>query len=162
MRKTMLALAALALALTATMGPASATEAMRGFNGHLVGQATFVPTTDPTCTAPPLQTVSTGTGQASQLGPVTMSALHCSGDHIAGLMTLGGMFGEVTISYEGDCTPYVPGVELVQCHLPFTVTGGTDRYEGATGTGHMVATVVPQPPPEPWPAEWTWKGRISY
>jgi hypothetical protein len=135
---------------------------MRGLNGHLAGEVTFVPTTDPNCTVPPLQTVSTGAGQVSQLGPVAMSALHCSGDHIAGLMTLDGTFGDVTIRYEGDCTPYVPGVELVQCHLPFTITGGTDRYEGAIGAGHMVATVVPQPPTESWLAEWTWKGRISY
>ena len=163
MRKTILAVAVLALALIGVTAPANAGDRLRGFSGNLVGEATFVPTTDPTCTELPFKTVSTATGTVAHLGPVTMAALHCSGNHITGRMVLTGKHGTVTLSYDGPCTPYVPGVTtLVECDLDFTVAGGTGRYDGAAGSGHIAVTVVPQPTPKPWPADFAIHGRISY
>ena len=164
MRRAPLALVALIATLVGLVGLVGPTQAsehqLRGFNGHATGAATFVP--DPACTTLSLRTVSTATGTASQLGPVTMSAVHCSGDHIAGTMTLTGSRGTVTLRYEGDCTPYQPGVTLVECETHFVVTGGSGRYAGATGSGHLCAVVLPQTGSTPWPATFTWKGRIRY
>lgn len=162
MRKTILAVAVLALALIGVTAPANAGNQLRGFSGNLVGESTFVPTTDPTCTELPFKTVTTATGTVAHLGPVTMAALHCSGNHITGVMVLTGRHGNVTLSYDGPCTPFVPGTTLVECDLDFTVAGGTGRYDGAGGSGHIAVAVVPQPSPVPWPGEFRIKGRISY
>jgi hypothetical protein len=34
-----------------------------------------------------------------------MSASHCTGNTIAGTMTLSGIQGSVALNYQGDCTP---------------------------------------------------------
>ena len=162
MRRAGVVLAAVAAVASVLAGPSQASEhQLRGFNGHAAGSASFVP--DAACTTLALRTVSTATGASSQLGPVTMSSAHCSGNHIDGTMTLTGRDGTVVLHYVGDCTPYQPGVTMrVECAISFTVTGGTGRYAGATGSGDMHAVVIPQAGTTPWPATWTWKGRIRY
>lgn len=163
MRRTALAIALLALVVLGGAAPAGAGEQLRGFHGNLAGAATFVPTTDPACTALPFKTDTDAAGTVSHMGPVTMESLHCSGNYISGTMVLHGMRGDLTLAYSGPCTPYVPGVTtLVECNLGFTVAGGTDAYDGAGGSGHITATVIPQPDPTPWPADFTLTGRVSY
>jgi hypothetical protein len=163
MRKTILMVAVLALALIGVTAPANAGDQLRGFHGNMVGAATFEPTTDPTCTELPFKTVTTAAGTVAHLGPVTMESLHCSGNNLDGTMVLTGKHGTLTLDYAGPCTPFVPGVTtLVECDLDFTVVGGTDRYDGAGGSGHIAVTVVPQPDPTPWPATFAMHGRIAY
>lgn len=165
--KTLLLVGALVVGLVAGWAaPAQAEHHSRAFRGAVTGTVHFEPTTDPAC-AIPFRTVSEGTGHATHLGPVTMTSSHCSGNTIAGTMTLTGRHGAVALDYQGDCTPVPPVPAEVTCELGFTVSGGSDRFAGAEGSGTMRAVVhpdlsLPDPLLGTWPARWTWSGRITY
>ena len=166
--KLVVLLGALALSLMAVWAaPAQAADQTRAFQGKVTGQVHFEPTTDPACTVVPLHTVSAATGWATHLGPVSMSASHCSGNTIAGTMTLSGIQGSVAFDYQGDCTPVPPVPETVTCDLTFVVAGGSGHFQDAQGQGNMTAVVhpdlsAPDPFQVPWPATWNWQGRIAY
>lgn len=166
MRKLVLLLAVFALTMMGVTAATSA-EAMRGFSGRAAGEATFVLAPEGSgCQYPtpesPWQTISDGAGTAAHMGQVVVHFEHCSGNDLDGVGTIDGAKGDVYVSYSGPCTPFVPGVTtLVECDLDFEVTGGSDRYDDASGGGELDAVVIPQPEGA-WPATWTWKGKISY
>ena len=177
MRRTILALLAMVLALFTMTGTSAVAdggddgEAQRPFTGTLDGSVTFAPA-DPAmnCTWPPapegpLMTISQGVGTATHMGRVTMSSVHCSGDFLDGSMVLTAANGDqVFLDYSGPCTPFPPPTPDITCDLAAEVTGGTGRFEGATGEADLTAHVIypGTPGPGPWEAHFAWEGWISY
>lgn len=82
-----------------------------------------------------------------------MATVHCSGNTIAGTAIATGKHGSVALGYAGDCTPGATLPPLVTCDLEVTVLGGDGRFEGAEGSGRMIASVHPQQDvPDPAPS----------
>lgn len=158
---------ALVIALLAVSEPASAAGHGAGpLTGTIMGSASFVPEED--CVPVGLETQSTGSGIVTRLGRVEMSAAHCTpaGPDIAGRMILTAANGdELYLDYGGTCDALppdaVPGVTEIGCDNPFVVAGGTGRFEDATGTGHLSASVTFMGFGAPeWPAIWELSGSL--
>lgn len=111
----------------------------------------------------PVQTVMEGTGIATHLGRTTMHASHCpplapGDDYHDARMTLTAANGDtLTLTYDAD--PAGTGAA--------TITGGTGRFDGATGelNGSVVFTWAPWEngmPVPPWYAEGHFWGTVTY
>lgn len=176
MRKVMLVLAAVALLITGVVAPANAGPAARPFSGNVHGMVSFVPVGPVVC--PPtdlflgvLQTRSKATGTATHLGRTTFETQHCTplGDQITGgTETLTAANGDqIFVTYSGNA-PFnlgtsVPGVTVIDMSGPFTIVGGTGRFDGASGSGTMNATVLFEGlDVQYWPGTWSWTGAITY
>lgn len=166
--KSLLGAMALAAALLGMAGPATAALAERPLTGTVTGTANFVPVAG--CEPVGLQTQVTGSGIVTHLGPVTMTAGHCTpaGADIAGRMILTAANGDqLQLDYTGTCDvpspDWVPGVTQIGCDNPFTVAGGTGRFADASGTGRLTATVTFMGMGAPdWPGTWVIDARIRY
>lgn len=142
------------------------------FQGTVKGVTIYDPTNPKGCAAVPGQpfaitTVSEATGTASHMGLTSYYARHCQ--------TPAGMVGDVVFTAaDGDklfatylahrvgTGPLVIG-EYLYVSAPIEFSGGTGRFEGATGSGEMTGKIL-------WegfadlesPAEFQWEGRIGY
>jgi hypothetical protein len=71
---------------------------------------------------------------------------------------------ELRATYTGTVLPFelVPGA-IITVDIDLVITGGTGRFEGATGEADMKAFVIFEGFPDPdWAAMWIWEGTISY
>ena len=144
----------------------------RPFAGTVTGTVSFpeVGTTDCPSTAVWLggrRTDSVATGRARHLGRVSMTSSHCTPrmDGIeGGHMTLVAADGHaVHLTYSGLAPLPPAGVSTLHATLHVTVTGGSGRFDDATGEATLEADVAWQGFDDPeWPAVWTWYGWISY
>jgi hypothetical protein len=112
-------------------------------------------------------TVVTAAGKATHLGAFTLTARHCevptsetTGQSIKGEMTLTAANGDHLFgTYE---TQWVFSNGTVSVAGDLTVTGGTGRFDGATGTlrqDHVISVTSPSPP---WPLAMRFAGSITY
>ena len=168
MRKLGIFVIVLCLAMTA-MPLAGADSGLRPFKGSVVGSITFPMFTE--CEnygGANVRTDSYATGTASHLGQVVLMSAHCTPepgvDTIAGEMTLVAANGdEVYISYTGVNGPPDPVTWILISDVDFVITGGSGRFEGATGGGDMTAFVLFEGLDDPeWPVSWVWEGSIGY
>lgn len=123
------AIAAIALVLTLA-GPAVAAEQVP-FKGSLSGTVTVTPL------SPPMASVLVdGSGIATQLGRFTVEMPHLvnQATRIAtGTYIFTAANGDtLTADFSGQATPVAPGVLTVS--ETGVITGGTGRFEGATGS----------------------------
>lgn len=138
----LLALAAAgATAPAAVAGPKNAP-----FKAAVVTQETL--RFDPAaCNAPPyLAGTTTGTGVASQMGAISFVASDCISTGATtfsfgnGQLTITAANGdELKATYSGTLTPLPNPVQLPLYTLSghFNVTGGTGRFEAASGSGYL-------------------------
>lgn len=157
-----------ALLLMSVPGSVDANSSSRPFRGMLTGEVTF-PFVGDECPASDiffggLRTDSAATGTVSHLGRVEMTSQHCTPAGVAiegGEMTLEAANGdELYLAYAGTAPPPGPdGVIVVS--VDFDITGGTGRFEHATGGGQATAYVVFEGFDDPsWPATWVWNGAV--
>lgn len=160
MRKFILILSACALILLGSSISASADAGARPFRATLAGEVTFVPSS--ACPAPFMSTMTVGSGTATHLGSVTMTAAHCAGFVFNGQMTLVAANGDkVFMTYDGTSTD----TPVVHITGGFQITGGTGRFIHATGSGTYTATITNKgfgPGAPPWPGVWVYVGTIGY
>ena len=136
--------AGLALAVVSVVvfaGPAAAKEQVP-FKGRLDGVATVTPLNPPF-----VSVVIEGFGNATQLGHFTVSIPHLvdrSNSTLVGSYEFTAANGDtLTADFTSQVTPTdVPGV--VNVAVTATITGGTGRFAGATGSfvGERVADMV--------------------
>jgi len=98
---------------------------------------------------PVVAVVSAGEGHGTQLGAFTMVTPHTSnvftfeleGDHL--FTAANG--DTLTAHFVGQLAPTIVDGNLVSVGgvVPCTITGGTGRFEGATGTYNFTITAIP-------------------
>jgi len=149
-------------------GPATANGGEhRPFKGTAVGYGMVVP--DAACPAfGGLRSAFTATGTMTHMGAILMDNSHCTpaGPWVdGGVMTIIAANGdEVSITYTAGPAPAV-GPDPMQFEVPgeFVIVGGTGRFEGASGGGHMtVAISWPGFEPNYWPTTMHMDGTIRY
>jgi len=172
MRRGFAVLAACLLLVVTVAGSAAAHADARPFKGSVAGEVMFpfvgtevCPETD--VWAGGLRTESFASGNASHLGLVSMTTLHCTpkGDTIAGgVGTFVAANGDEVYYEYGGTAPFPgPGVTVIVAEVEFVITGGTGRFANASGSGHMTAYVQFEGFEDPaWAAAWVWSGTISY
>lgn len=159
------------VALLAVVGLAPAATASGSgqyvpFKGMVSGEAQFLPA--PECLPWGLATTATDLpGVGSHFGRMTVSSRHCApaGDELGpGTMTFKAANGdELVTTYTGTAPFPGPGTQFIVVHTHNTVTGGTGRFEGATGHIDVTATVEFQGLDDmSWPGTWVWTGMIRY
>lgn len=167
MRRTILLLGVLVLVLGWLAPSAAAGPATRPFKVSLAAELTFPE--DPSCTAVGLRTHSEATGTATHLGRTLMVGDHCTppgeewGPDYTTLTAADG--SQLFLTSSGTAQPPVPGTEgsTYFGEGEFEVTGGTGRFEGATGEGDMTLFYVFAGFEEPvWPAGFVYEGSVTY
>lgn len=165
--------ASVVLLLAGTAGTAGA-DADRPFKGKVSGLVSFAMVGTGACPALGLQTESNASGQLSHMGSTSMHAEHCTPTGAAigdGDMTLSAANGDkVYLTYDGiqlDLPDFMGGTlqvgELIPVQGDFEVVGGTGRFDGATGGGTWVASVVYEGLGDPaWAGTWSYAGTIDY
>lgn len=138
-RRTLLAIALPFIACTAIAGSNNLP-----FKAELTSSENLYPTGNNTC---PLAGMTTGTGTASQLGNVLLTATDCvtpvSGgfQFNQGKLTFTAANGDtLTATYEGSFVALTPGTVFTINHATFVITGGTGRFAGAFGRGELQGT----------------------
>lgn len=166
---------AAAVSAPATSAVATATvqhEQDVPFEGTVKGVTIYDPANPKGCAAVPGQpfaitTVSDATGTASHMGLMSFYGRHCqtaagmAGDLVLTAANGDKLFGTY-LAHRVGTGPLVVG-EYIHLSAPMTFSGGTGRFEHATGTGEMTGAVL-------WegfadlesPAEFQWQGRIRY
>lgn len=157
------------LALATLVPAATASSVDRPFTGSVSGDAGVAE--DAGCPIG-LRTLGWGTGAASHLGLTRMTANHCTpnppfgpvpGPILGGVITFVAANGDtVEGTYTGEVGPLAPE-EGAPIHgvVHVTITGGTGRFEGATGHVEMALEGVLHFT-SPMTATWTWQGVIGY
>jgi hypothetical protein len=159
MRRLLAAGAALALLLAVTPGAVAREHGTdRPIWSNLGGEVNFYVQPDPDC---PILTVSDGHGTMSHLGRVHVHWTHCPPVALPQYTN-----HHVTITAaDGDT---LVGTYDINGDAPYrmVITGGTDRFAGATG--HLTFDFRVQGewanglPVNPWQAWWQLEGTISY
>ena len=157
-RLTVIAMAVLLVLAMAPGAVAKEHGTDRPIWANLSGEVNFYMQADPGC---PVLTVSDSYGTMSHLGKVWIHWEHCSPVtlpvHTNERFTITAADGDTlvgTYDFDGD-PPY-----------PMDITGGTGRFDGATGHLHLEAQLEGEWandfPVNPWHGWWQMKGTISY
>lgn len=162
--------------LDSMVGPAQHDSYHGGpFRARLEGQSTFEVRPAGRCRTMdvPFITLTTGWGQASGLGRVEFSASHCFemtqvapppyGFFERGEWAFVAANGdELYATYEGE--QLTPIMDPILGTVQIVFTGGTGRFQNATGTAHGEVTIrVPVNwETDPWPVIMAIEGRIVY
>jgi hypothetical protein len=115
-----------------------------------------------------LRSVFTTSGQATHMGAMALEFNHCTpaGPYLVGTeMTFVAANGdEVYASYTAGPIPVVgPDPVVFDAPVDFVIIGGSGRFDGATGGGHLTLTVSwPGFEPNYWPATFVFEGTIGY
>jgi hypothetical protein len=162
-------LMAAGIAITAMTANAGDNPRPRPFSGTVVGDVHWEILGVGQC-APQQDyiTISKATGQMSHLGLTTMTENHCAGADsfpVWGTVIFGAangdeLWGTVVV---GSCAWGESGDAWFSETCDYTINGGTGRFGAASGSLHV--TVYLWPTAEylgPWPANFVWKGSISY
>lgn len=168
--RTLATLSIAGLLALATLVPAAAAGSIdRPFTGSVSGLAGVGE--DAACPIG-LRTFGWGTGTASHLGLTRMTSHHCTpnppfgpvpGPILGGVMTFIAANGDaVQSTYTGEVAP-LAAEEGAAIHgvVHVTITGGTGRFDGATGHVEMTLEGVLHFA-SPMTATWTWQGVIDY
>jgi hypothetical protein len=112
------------------------------FKARMTGTDTLV--LDPTCPAG-MRSIITGRGSATHLGKFTVILQDCVVPVLPNFLFVGGTFvavaadgSELTGTYEGQLL--ATATTLFDIEGSYVVTGGTGRFEGATGSGSFTGT----------------------
>ena len=101
-------------------------------------------------------------GNMAHLGKTTMRGSHCASETAAGSLTLvAANRDEIYVDYTAVEACDYPSATTVTCDYDATVTGGTGRFEDATGELSLNADMDISGFPI-WPAVFTWTGTIGY
>lgn len=168
--------AVVSLSVFAVIPPAAAGPVARPFTGKATADVFVGPEADGSCdyTLIGWRTDMLGVGTGAHLGAMTFAMTHCTpADSEDGVGIVSG--GEMTIvaangarldaGYEGTTDPWVFTDEgiLIGATLDITITGGTGRFEEATGEMTMTGTLfVEDLAVQPYPAAMTWTGSLTY
>jgi hypothetical protein len=159
---TAVLLLVLVLLLLASSATASARARARPFHGTLYGTVAFVPSDNPN--PPYMDTISNATGTLSHMGLTTLYARHPSAMDFAGDQTLTAANGDTILVhyYGGGDMPSTPGV-WYDLWTVATITGGTGRFAHVTGDIEFLPSLQFMGlGVSPWPAIFTFDGRIKY
>jgi hypothetical protein len=109
-------------------------------------------------------------GEMTHLGRTMFSSRHCIGlpfqDMRGGTAVFTAANGDKLFVSAGagtfEITKYTP--QLIVEEGVYTITGGTGRFQDASGSLNVTCFVAPggQPPPGPWRVEIVFAGTISY
>jgi len=154
--------------LAFTAGPVVAKGAeQRPFKG--VGQGHGMVVLDAGCpNFGGLRSVFTTAGRATHMGAFTLDFNHCTpaGPFLVGTeMTFAAANGdEVYATYTAGPFPVVGAdPQVFDAPVDFVIVGGSGRFEGASGGGHITLTVAwPGFEPNYWPATLVFAGTIGY
>ena len=159
------------LAILAAMATAAATAAQSQaqlvpFWGHTAGEVYYG--NPGACTTQPLQTLSTSQGEVTHLGKSTLTTAHCASRD--GSLALGGQAtftaangDQIFATYTAHVVSFSPPLLVEQGE--FTITGGTGRFERASGLVPFTVYVKVISPPTAdakWPIELVFAGAMSY
>jgi hypothetical protein len=135
------------------------------FWGHFKGEAMFPESDD--CrevTGVPFQTTVECEGMMMPTGPTVYHGVHCAtvdDNSVGGKATFTTAEGDaVRAAYMGSA---LTGPPLITVEVRWTITGGTGRFKGATGSvvGMAYVTFKGLETPE-WPVEMVISGTITY
>jgi hypothetical protein len=155
MKRMSAVLAVAGVTVMALVSPVAASSDARPFKGSASGVAVYVPDTE--CLEFGLRTEVSAGGTASHLGRMEMTGGHCASFTPSdGQLTLVAANNDtVSLDYSGPCN----GVDA--CWFAGEVTGGTGRFDDATGQIDMTVGLSPQPDGSVL-ADITWTGEIGY
>jgi len=138
----------------------------RPFWGNAAGEVTFG--NPGVCTTQPVQTLTSAKGQLTHLGNAMVTTTHCASAD--GLLALDGHAtftaangDQVFASYTSHTTAPPPPLIVQEGEL--IITGGTGRFEHATGRVPFTVYVSPISPPSSdakWPIRFVFAGTITY
>ncbi len=166
MKRATILLVALALLLTAAAPVAAKGDHERPFKGTAQGYGMVQE--DLSCPPVDLRSVFTTTGRATHMGKLQLDFYNCTppGSTVTGIeMTFVAANGDkVFADYAAAGLPPVgPDPMLLEITYEFEITGGTGRFEGASGGGLIMADIEwPGFETNYWPTELTIKGAIAY
>jgi hypothetical protein len=130
------------------------------FRGEVTGELTL--TQGSAMCKPAYLGVSDATGQALHMGRITYHTEQClkAGVIDGKVLVLTAANGdELRGTFGGTSTP---SGNQFQVMANVTFTGGTGRFENATGTAAMTAVLTPTATPGLYSGRWKWTGRIRY
>jgi hypothetical protein len=136
------------------------------FSGVVTGQVAF--DSNPRGCSAGFTAITTAKGPASHLGLTSWNSEHCleAGSEIVdGVLVLTAANGdEVHATYTGKAGDFPAQVGgLITVTGTIVISGGTGRFENASGTAALSASVVFEGLTDPsWAGRWEWKGTIRY
>lgn len=162
------------LAAASVAGAGKKHQPSRPFFGNAAGvvQMEFPAVCPGTPGAPEYFSVADVEGEMTHLGRTTFSSTHC----MVGPPPLSEMRGGTAyfIAANGDTLSVSAGADTFHSKIDtdsgllveegvYTITGGTGRFQGASGSLNVTCFVtLGSPPPGPWPVEIAFVGTISY
>ena len=172
-RRMTVVLAILGVAVVGLAAVVAADSGTRPLKGSFEGDVTFNQVDMEVCPASELlyggmSSDAEATGTMTHLGRTTLVSSHCTpaGEAVTGgKATLIAANGDkLYASYSGTAPFPIPGVtEHVEADIDFEITGGTGRFDDATGSGKMYVSIEFLGFEElTWPAVWEWEGTIGY
>jgi hypothetical protein len=160
-----LGLAILAV-LVATATADAQMQHLRAFWGNTAGEVTFG--NPGACTMQPVQTLGDSKGSIIHLGRTTFATAHCASPD--GMLALDGHAtftapngDQIFATYTAHTVAPPPPLIVQEGEL--SITGGTGRFQHATGRVPFTVYVNPVSPPSPeakWPVQFVFAGTISY
>ena len=165
--QTPIAVSAAAATGSVMSGGAAMSSGMKGndvpFSGAVTGQLQMS-VNFARCSTPLRLGVSDATGNALHMGNMTYHTEQCvnpqTGQITAGILVLTAANGdEIHGTFTGQARS-VPGESHVLADFVFT--GGTGRFERATGEAEMTAVLDVHLGVPPYPGRWEWTGAIRY
>lgn len=159
-----------ALVVLAMMIAAATTQAqrqqLRPFWGSAAGEVSFG--NPGVCTTQPVQTLANVTGQLTHLGNSAITTAHCASSN--GMLALDGHAtftaangDQIFATYTGHVI--APPAPLIIEEGELIITGGTGRFEHASGRVPFTVYVNPVSPPTNdarWPIQFVFAGTITY
>ena len=148
------------------VAPVAADSQARPIKGQVSGDVVFVEGGDyAECDAgyPGMGAEYVAYGNMAHLGKTMMVGSHCASESAAGSLTLvAANRDEIHVDYTAVAPcDYLPDMTAT-CDYDATVTGGTGRFEDATGELELNVYFTDVSSFPVWPGEFTWTGTIGY
>jgi hypothetical protein len=162
---------AAATTVSAVPGGTNTPYGMKGqevpFSGAATGEAVFDFVDNPKGCASTFTTITTARGQVTHMGLSTWQSQHCLGPESqildAEVVLTAANGDKVYGEYTGSCAGTGVIGESVICTGDIAFSGGTGRFEQATGTAEWSGAIVFEGFGDfSWPGRWEWKGNIKY
>jgi len=149
---------------TATAFAAGDNPQPRPFKGTMAGEATFPFNDNCDYTGSPVETLAATQGTLTHLGLSEYFSSHCAtenGGAVGGEAVIIAANGdEIWLSYMATFAAPPP---IIMQIAEFVVTGGTGRFEGASGLITAMVYITFQGFEDPaWPIEFVFAGTITY